>query len=167
MKVFPEISGPRNESGGRAGAPAAWIGDERAIRSGQVDFDSDLDGLIAAAAVVEEGLLRTVVADVAVGEQRELRERSEKNDGRNVRPGLRRGKMPGVLVEETCDGSIMALAEEVGFADGFVGEGSVESRGEQRFTKNQEQTGDETNEVMHQDFPKISITLIRAATTAE
>jgi hypothetical protein len=68
-------------------------------------------------AVVEESLLGVVVADVVTGELGKLRERREKSNGRDVRPGLGQRERLDVLAQEGC---IVALAKEIGFADGFV-----------------------------------------------
>src|SRR5258708_2458152 len=75
--------------------------------------------------MIEQSLLRAVVADVVARELSGLREGGEKNDGRNVRTGFGLREMSCVSVEETRDGLIVALTEEVRFADGFVGEGRL------------------------------------------
>jgi hypothetical protein len=56
-------------------------------------------------------------------------ERCEESDGSDVGAGLGWGEIRGVLVEEAGQGFIVALAEEVGFADGLIGQGAVESKG--------------------------------------
>src|SRR5712664_2894189 len=121
-KVLPEISGARNESRGGAGWRAAWIGDQSAIGIGEIDLDGDLDGLFFAV-VVEERLLRAVVTNIVAGELCELREWGEKSDGRDVRAGFGQWEKLDVIGKERC---IVTLAEEIGFADGFVGEGRLE-----------------------------------------
>jgi hypothetical protein len=73
--------------------------------------------------MVKTGLLSAVVADVTIGELCELDKWSEERDGRDIRTGFGRLEVPGVFVEEARNGSIMALTEEIGFADGLVGEG--------------------------------------------
>src|SRR5258708_522352 len=66
------------------------------------------------------------------GELSKNGERREESYGRDVRAGLGRREIPGVFVEETSKGFIAALAEEVGFANGLVGQGSVEGEGGRR-----------------------------------
>jgi hypothetical protein len=73
--------------------------------------------------VIELGLLRAVVTDVVAGELSELREWSKKSDGRDVGAGFGRREKLDVIGQE---GRIMALAEKIGFADGLVGERSIE-----------------------------------------
>jgi hypothetical protein len=50
----------------------------------------------------------------------------------------------------------VALAEEIGFADGLVGEGSIKGRDRQRHTKSHEEAGEneKAKEVAHWNFPK-------------
>jgi len=48
--------------------------------------------------------------------------------------------------------SVVALAEEISFTDGLVGERSVKRGGGQRHTKNQKQGGDETSDVRIKAF---------------
>ena len=101
------------------------------------------------AAVIEQGLLCAVVADVAAGELCELRERGEKYDGRNVRTGFGRWEMPGISFEEMHNRLIMALTEEISFADGLVGERRIKGKSGRSHTKNHEQAGEESNDVTH------------------
>ena len=118
-EVFPEIIGARDEKG-----RATWIGDECAIGRSEIDFDSDFDELILAE-MIETGLLGAVTTDAVIGELGELRKGGEKSNGRDVGACLRRWEKLDVIAQE---GGIVALAEEVGFADGFVGERGVESK---------------------------------------
>src|SRR5712691_4622983 len=74
--------------------------------------------------MIEAGLLSAVAADAVLGELSELREWGEKSNGRNVGAGLGRREKLDVFAQVGC---IMALAEEIGFADGLVGQGTVES----------------------------------------
>jgi hypothetical protein len=118
-EVFPEIIGARDEKG-----RATWIGDECAIGRSEIDFDSDFDELILAE-MIEPGLLSAVTADAVIGELSELREGSKKTNGRDVGACLGRREKLDVPGQEGC---IVALAEEIGFTDGFVGERGVESK---------------------------------------
>src|SRR5260370_28478548 len=116
-----------------------------AIGIGKIDFDGDLDGLFLAT-VIEEGLLRAVVTDIAAGELGELREGSEKSNRRDVRAGLWWRKKLDVFGQE---GGIVALAQEISFADGLVREGSVEGSGRQSQTKSHKEAGEELQDVAH------------------
>ncbi len=162
-KVPPEIIVARDERGRRAGSCDRWIRDQGTIGIGQIDFDGDPDELLVAA-VIEQGLLRAVVADVVAGELSELREGSKKSNGRDVRAGLGRREKFDVLGQEGC---IVSLAEEIGFADRLVGKRRVKGIGGQRHAKNHKQACDRTNEVTHEDFSKGSIALIHGLATAE
>lgn len=82
--------------------------------------------------MVEFGLLSAVVAEVGIGTGDGLDERCADADGRNVRAGLGRPEEPGVLREQARIGPVMALAEEVSFADCFGGERSIEGKGARR-----------------------------------
>ena len=120
-----------------------------------MDFNGNLDRLILTA-VIEPGLLGAVVADVLAGELSELGERSEKGNGGDVGAGFGHGEKLNVTGQEGC---IVALAEEIGFADGLVGEGSIKGRGGQSPTKSHEEAGENAKEVAHWAFPRGSITL--------
>jgi hypothetical protein len=118
-EVFPEIVRARDESG-----RATWIGDESTIGCSEIDFDSDLDNLVLAE-MIKPGLLSGVTTDAVIRDLSELREGGEKSNGRDVGACLGRREKLDVIAQEGC---IMALAEEIGFADGFVGERCVESK---------------------------------------
>jgi hypothetical protein len=62
--------------------------------------------------------------------------------------------MLDVFVEETRDGAIVALAEEIGFADGFVRKRRLKGRGRQSHTKSHEEASEESKGVAHHDNPK-------------
>jgi hypothetical protein len=49
--------------------------------------------------------------------------------------------MAAVLVEELGGAFVAALAEEIGFADGLVGQWGVESEGERRNEKSRDEKG--------------------------
>jgi hypothetical protein len=57
--------------------------------------------------------------------------------------------MPGVVVEEARDGAIVALAEEIGFADGFVGKRGLKGRSRQSHTKGHEEAGENAKDLPH------------------
>ena len=70
--------------------------------------------------MIQQSLLRTVVPDVIAGDLGKLREGSEKSNGGDVRAGLGPREKFDVIAQE---GRVVALAEEISFADGFVGRG--------------------------------------------
>src|SRR5437870_10628780 len=72
--------------------------------------------------MIQQSLLRTVVPDVIAGDLGKLREGSEKSNGGNVRAGLGPREKLDVIGEEGC---VVALADEISFADGFVRKRSV------------------------------------------
>ena len=76
--------------------------------------------------MIESGLLGAVTGGVLAGLLDEYSERSEESDRDNVRTGFRRLQKPCVFVEESGHGFVTALAEEIGSADGLIGQGSVE-----------------------------------------
>jgi len=120
-KVSPEIIVARDERGRRGCSRALRIRDHGAVGISQIDFDSNLDELLLAA-MIQQGLLRTVVPDVIAGDLGKLREGSEKSNGGDVRAGLGPREKFDVIAQE---GRVVALAEEISFADGFVGKRSV------------------------------------------
>jgi hypothetical protein len=73
------------------------------------------------------GLLSTVV-DSLTGEENQAREGSKELDGRNIGAGVGRTEHLLVSGQKKSHGFVAALAEEVGFADGFVGERRVEGQ---------------------------------------
>ena len=73
-------------------------------------------------------LLGTVVG-LAAGVLDKKSEGCEKRGGIDMRTGGRRRKEFCVFAEEAGHGFVVALAEEVGFADGLVGERAVEREG--------------------------------------
>ena len=101
---------------------------ETAIGICQLNVNEDFHEILLRL-MVKAGPLSAVVADVAIGEQSELDEGSEEGNGRNLGTQMWRREVPCVFVEKVRDCSVMALAEEIGFADGFVGQRSVKSEG--------------------------------------
>jgi hypothetical protein len=85
--------------------------------------DSHEFGLIA---VIESGLLGAVTGGVLAGLLDEKSKRSEHGDGGDVGPGFGRRQEFCVFVEESGHGFVTTLAEEIGFANGLIGQGSVE-----------------------------------------
>ncbi len=63
-----------------------------------------------------------------------------------MRAGLGRREKLDVIVQEGC---IVALAEEIGFADGLVGEGNIKCRSGQSHTNSDEEAGEGANDTAH------------------
>jgi|ERR1700737_2970964 len=89
-----------------------------------MDFDGDLDDF-RMGTIVKQRLLRAVSANVIVGGLGECRVRGEQGDRRDVRTGFGDWEIPGIVVQEMKESLIVALAEEIGFANGFIGERSI------------------------------------------
>jgi hypothetical protein len=127
-EIFPEVIRARNESRRRAGSSRSRVIHEAAVRIGKLNVNDDLHEFLLDW-MIKAGLLSAVIADVTIGELCELDKWSEERDRRDVRTGFGRLEVLGVFVEEARNGSIVALAEEIGFADSFVGQGAVEGKG--------------------------------------
>src|SRR6266478_4389772 len=125
VEIFPEVIRAREEAGGRTGARTGRTNNISTVRIGELDLhdDSYEFGLIA---MIECGLLGAVVG-LPTGMLDEKGERSKESDGGDVRAGFGRRKGFCVFVEESSHGFVAALTEEIGFADGLVGQGRVES----------------------------------------
>jgi hypothetical protein len=91
------------------------------------NLDVDDNGFILGAMLLR-GLLGTVVHPLA-GLLNEKGEAGKECDRRDVRAGFGPGQKNGVAIQEPGHGLVVALAEEIGFADGLVGQGSVEGEG--------------------------------------
>jgi hypothetical protein len=142
-EILPEVIRAPNERRRRGRSSVSRVLYETAIRSSELDVDEDLD-VILLALMVKTRLLSAVVADVAIGEEDELDEGSEEGDGRNIGTRLRRREAACVFVEKAENGSVMALAEEIGLADGFIREDGVEGGSWGRCqTKRQKQDDEE------------------------
>jgi len=130
VEIFPEVIGTRDEAGGRTGARTGRTNNISTVRIGELDLhhDSYEFGLIA---MIECGLLGAVVG-LPTGMLDEKGERSKESDGGDVRAGFGRRKGFCVFVEESSHGFVAALTEEIGFTDGLVGQGRVESEDERR-----------------------------------
>jgi hypothetical protein len=83
-------------------------------------------------AMIERGLLGAVTGRVLAGLLDEKSERSEESDGGNVRTSFRRREEFCVFIEKSGHSFVTPLAEEIGFANGLVGQGSVEGEGGRR-----------------------------------
>jgi len=98
---------------------------ECAVGWGEIDPDADEDAILLAA-VVLGGLLRAVADGLTAGGFNELNVGGIDLDLRDEGAFVWFGQQAEIGVKEGNGGLIVALAEEVGFADGFVGKGSVE-----------------------------------------
>jgi hypothetical protein len=83
-------------------------------------------------AVINLGLLRAVVADKSIVELDDLDERRLERYEGHIRTSFGRGKKLRVLLEQPRVSAVMALAEEVSFANGLVREGHKEGQGRRR-----------------------------------
>src|SRR5260370_34408850 len=119
MKVFPEIMGAGNEKWRGAYPSACRINHGRRVRIGELDLDQYNDEFLLIA-VVEFGLLRTVVGDPLIVVLDDLEERCEERDGKDIRTGFGGREKLRVLFEDTGVGADMALAEQIGFANCLV-----------------------------------------------
>jgi hypothetical protein len=131
VEILPEIVGTRDEAFSRTGGGTGGANDIRAIGSGELDLNNDsyIFGLIA---MIKGGLLGAVAGSVLAGLLDEKGERSEESNGIDVRASLGGLQELCVFVEESSHGLIAALAKEIGFANGLVGERSVEGKGGRR-----------------------------------
>jgi len=114
--------------------------------------------------MIEPGLLRAIGTQMAIRQPSELDEWSEKAHGRDVRTGLGRREKLNVIVQK---GRIVALAEEIGLADGLVGERNIEGRCGHVHPNSHEKTSGDANSVVHDADPKRSIALILALAARE
>jgi hypothetical protein len=99
--------------------------------------------------VVERGLLRAVVADVTVGVLDKLDERRQECDRGDIRTELGRRETLDVFAQNRGESSVVALAEEIGFADRLIREGSVDGKSGQRNTESHEEAGEDAKDVTH------------------
>src|ERR1700674_3535851 len=141
LKILPEIVGPELVRLKPDRARRSGLGTDGAIRAGEKDFDGDFDGF-RMRTVIQRGLLRAVVSAERVRVVNELGERREKCDRTDVGTGFWRRNVLGIFVKEAREGSVVALAEEIGFADGFVGERGLKGEGSGRCQERGEEDRD-------------------------
>jgi hypothetical protein len=79
--------------------------------------------------VVELGLLGAIDTGLLAGIEGSKDIGGEETDRFDVRAGLRRLQMEDVLVQKFRQGIVVALAEEISFADGGVGQRRVKGVG--------------------------------------
>ncbi len=148
LEVPPKVTGARHQRLRRAGAPVRRGRHEPAIRIRQLDLNKDEHEFFLTAVIVQS-LLGTVVADVTVGILDKLDERRQESDRGDIRTGLGRWGVLNVFTQDRRKSSVVALAEEVGFADGLIGEGSVDGKSGQGNTKGHEEAGGKSKGVTH------------------
>ena len=118
-EVPPETRRAKPVAERRSRAGACGCNDEGAIGLREKNFDAD-DHRLIIHTMIFFSLLRT-------GANRAARLLDQEGEGRqegdriNVRAGLWRSEIPCVAAQEAGHGFVMALAEEIGFADGLVG----------------------------------------------
>jgi len=99
---------------------------EDAVAGGEVDANADVK-MISMAAIVQCGLLDAVARGATAGSFEDLRVGSVDLNFGDVGAIVRGGKGAEIGREERVGGLVVALAKEVGLADGFVGEWGVKS----------------------------------------
>ena len=131
LEVFPKVGGTEGVADGRAGFRARRARNERAIGLGKLNLDDDADDFFLIA-VILLGLLGAVVHDALAGELGDESERSEESDRRDIGTGFGHREQLCVFRKQVGEVLSVALAEEIGFADGFFGEGSGHGKGRRR-----------------------------------
>lgn len=95
---------------------------ESAISVGEVDANADVE-FVMMVAVVKFGLLGAVVHRAAAGGFEDLKIGRVDFDLGDVRAGIGRGENTEIGSKSSSGVFVVVLAEEVGIADGFGGEG--------------------------------------------
>jgi len=113
---------------GRVEETSRTIKLESAVGGSEIDADANANG-VGGGAIVLRSLLSAVADAVQARALHELRVGSVELDLRDVRAGLGRREGPEIAEKKVGSRLIMALAEEVGIADGFVGEGRLQGEG--------------------------------------
>jgi hypothetical protein len=131
VEIFPEVIRTRGEASGRTGARTGGANDIRAVGIGELDLHYD-SYEFALVAMIESSLLSAITGRVLAGFLDEKSERSKEGDGGDVRAGFRRREEFCVFIEKSGHGFVTPLAEEISFANGLVGQGSVEGEGGRR-----------------------------------
>jgi len=131
-EILPKIGGAEGVAVCSGGTVFGFLLDCIAISGGEINGDGDAKG-VAKSAILLRGILSAVAESALAGKIHDFGVGSEKLDGGDPRPGFRRGKVLTIFLEELLSDFIVALAEEIGFANGFVGKGHV--HGERRRRK--------------------------------
>jgi hypothetical protein len=124
LKVLPKIIGAQSVTDGNAGPGAGRARNHRAISWSKLNFHKDSDNL-RLAAMIELGLLGAVVHRALAGQLGEESKRRQESDRRNVGARVGRREESYVFAEKVSEVLVIALAEEIGFANGFGGKGSI------------------------------------------
>src|SRR6266849_7082022 len=127
-KVLPKIRRSKSESVCGAGTLIGIFLDQRAVGVSEFDSDSDAEA-VSDLAVVTGGVLGAVAEGALAGKLDGFSVGSKQFHGRNPGTGFGNGEVAAVFIEKLGGLFIAALAEEVGFADGLIGQGAVESKG--------------------------------------
>ena len=127
-KILPKIIGAQSITDGRAGPGAGRARNYCAIGWSKLNLHQDSDNL-RLAAMIELGLLGAVVHRALAGQLGEESKRRQESDRRNVWARVGRREESHVFAEKLSEVLVIALAEEIGLANGFGREGSVKSEG--------------------------------------
>src|SRR6267142_4450649 len=130
-KVLPKIRRSKSESVCGAGTLMGIFLDQRAVGVSEFDGDSDSEA-VSDLAVVTGGVLGAVAEGALAGKLDGFSVGSKQFDCRNPGTGFGNGEMAAVFVEKLGGFFVAALAEEISFADGVIGQGAVESKGRRR-----------------------------------
>ena len=115
-----------------------------AIGRGELDADKNENG-VAAIAIILFRLLGAIVAGLLAREVDDLGVRSEQLDFGDVRTFFGESETSGVRSKHLRHFLVIALAEEVGVADGLAGQGKVKGkRGRSEKQARHENCGDPT-----------------------
>jgi len=143
-EVLPEIEGPGREGIAVVGIAAGAMKFDAGVGGGEVDTDAHLDR-VAARFVVFLRLLRAVAESVLSRVPHDLSEGREEFDFGDIRPGFRQRQVASILREKRRGFVVIALAEEVGVADGLAGQRKVKGkRGRSEKQARHENCGDPT-----------------------
>ncbi len=127
-KVLPKIRRSKIESVCGAGTLIGFFLDQGAVGVSEFNSDSDAEA-VSDLAVVTGGVLGAVAEGALAGKLDGFSVGSKQFHGRNPGTGFGNGEVAAVFIEKLGGLFIAALAEEVGFADGLIGQGAVESKG--------------------------------------
>jgi len=127
-EVLPKIWRSKSESVCGAGTLIGIFLDQGSVGVSEFDGDSDAEA-VSDLAVVTGGVLGAVAEGALAGKLDGLSVRSKQFDGGNPGTGFGNGEMAAVFVEKLGGFFVTTLAEKVGFADGVIGQGAVESKG--------------------------------------
>ena len=125
MKSAPEVRGAESDAVFGSDIVGVAAGFDVAVGGSELDADAKENG-VGVRVVVRGSLLRAVTAGVCARMFNDLSVGSEELDFRNARTFLRGGKRMNIRLQGRGGFVVVALAEEIGFADGLVGKRKLE-----------------------------------------